>query len=198
MTELCFLAEKYGVDKCPKIHHSYTPKYHEILNPIRNTVTTFIEIGIGNIRLMSPIVGKDYKPGASLRMWKDYFPIANIIGCDILPEVLFSDERITTYLVDQSNENSLNLFGNNIKSADIILDDGSHIKEHMKISFKTLWKYVNVGGLYIIEDIQAHNLNEFENLATSLGFNDAKMIYSYKGTHLWDHFVIFKKEALSS
>lgn len=193
MTELCALAERYGVDKCPKILHSYTPKYHEFLNPIRSNVSKFIEIGIGNFPLMSPLVGKLYKPGASLRMWRDYFPNAKIIGCDILHDVLFIDERITTYCVDQSMENSLIVFGNNIKKADVILDDGSHIKEHMILSFKTLWKYVIDGGLYIIEDIKNNELSEFESLATLLGFNDAKLICSHKGAYYWDSFIIFKK-----
>ena len=199
MTDLCVLAEKYGVDKCPKIFHSYTPKYHEILNPIRNNVTKFVEIGIGNVPLMSLIVGRHYKPGASLRMWRDYFVNASIVGCDILRDVLFCDEeRISTYLVDQSNEKSLTAFGNIIENTDIILDDGSHIKEHMILSFKTLWKHINVGGLYIIEDVKLAELHEFEKLASTFGFNNAQLIYSHKGKNNWDSFVVFKKTASST
>ncbi len=194
MTELCALAEKYNVDKCPKIHHSYTPAYHEILNPIRDDVKTMVEIGIGNVPLMSPIVGESYQPGASLRMWRDYFTNAKIIGCDILPEVLFNENRISTFFVDQSSEHSLNVFAQIFKNADVILDDGSHIEEHMILSFKTLWKYVNPGGLYIIEDIQENALNRFQMLPEKLGITDAKLIYSHNGSHFWDHFVVFKKD----
>ena len=142
---------------------------------------------------MCPIVGSQYKPGASLRMWRDYFENANIIGCDILPNVLFSENRITTYQVDQSNETSLISFANTFKCADIILDDGSHIKEHMELSFNTLWKYINVDGLYIIEDIKLHELADFEQLPAKFGFNNAKLIQSHKGTTNWDSFVVFKK-----
>jgi hypothetical protein len=196
MTELCALAEKYGVDKCPKIFHSYTPVYHEILNPIRDNIKTLVEIGIGNVPLMSPIVGKTYKPGASLRMWRDYLSNAHIIGCDILPEVLFSDEpRISTYYADQSSENSLISFADNFKNADIILDDGSHIEEHMILSFKTLWKTINSDGLYIIEDIKLRSLKRFETLPETLGITDAKLVYSHPGKNDWDSFIVFKKES---
>ena len=81
MTSLCLLAQKYYVDKCPAIYHHYTPKYHKLLKDKK--VTVFLEIGIGNHELMAPIVGDHYIHGASLRMWRDYFPQAEIIGCDI-------------------------------------------------------------------------------------------------------------------
>jgi hypothetical protein len=192
-SDLCILAEKYGVDKCPKILHSYTPEYDKILRPIKDRVKTFVEIGIGNAHLMMPIVGNDYKPGASLRMWRDYFVNANIIGLDILPEVLFTEERITTFLVDQSNESSLKNFGECIKNADIIIDDGSHNEKDMILSFKTLWKYINIGGLYIIEDIKLNSLPIFQKISKVLGFKDAKLIYSHSGRTDWDSFVIFQK-----
>ena len=48
MTKLCKLAYKYGTDKCPQIHHSYTPFYYELLNPKRNEIKKFVELGIGN------------------------------------------------------------------------------------------------------------------------------------------------------
>ncbi len=38
-------------------------------------------------------------------------------------------------------------------SPDIILDDGSHVSDHQKISFETLWPLLKVGGLYVIEDL---------------------------------------------
>jgi hypothetical protein len=194
MSELCALAEKYGVDKCPKIFHTYTPEYHAILHPYRNSFSKFVEIGIGNVPLMRPIVGESYKPGASLRMWRDYFSDCQIIGCDIIPETIFNDEeRINTYIVDQSNEDSLRTFGEQIDLCDVILDDGSHIKSHMILSFKTLWKFVKSGGFYIIEDIKRHDLCEFEQLSTVLGFNDAKLIKTHDGKNDWDSLVIFQK-----
>lgn len=203
-TPLCLLAEKYAVDKCPKINHSYTPKYYELLDPVRDSVKTFLEIGIGNVPLMSPIAGRTYLPGASLRMWRDFFERAGVYGCDILRDVLFSDTRIKTFHTDQSNEESLiDLASQVISDAgsdyiDVILDDGSHIEQHMELSFKTLWQSVRPnGGLYIIEDIRKESIDKFSKLAQSLGFADAECAFVHVGrstsTNQEYGFVAFKK-----
>ena len=86
MTRLCELAEKYGSDKTPSIFHGYTPFYDELLKD--RDVKRVLEIGIGNVACMNHV--KDYKPGASLRMWRDYFP-KNFLRVDNDPGVLFND-----------------------------------------------------------------------------------------------------------
>jgi len=201
MYTLCELGEKYLVDKTPVYGiHSYTPKYHALLNERRNNIGLFLEIGIGNYRLMSRVVkSSDYIPGASLRMWRDYCPKAQIVGCDIDESTLFTDERITTIKTDQSNVDSLNQLIENVKKiqpyADVILDDGSHIEEHMVTSFKTLWKLVKPGGLYIIEDIHISRIDNFANLHKDLGFTNVESVFVHKGTmkHTEDNFVVFVK-----
>jgi hypothetical protein len=196
---LCQLAQKYGVDKCPAILHSYTPHYHALLSPLRNDVKSLLEIGIGNVPLMQGIVGKHYKPGASLRMWRDYFTNAQVIGCDILHSVLFNDEeRISTFYVDQSSRTSLLALADTIRPIseymDIIVDDGSHIEDHMRLSFQTLWKFVKPnGGIYIIEDIRKESIEKFANIAIEMKFTDAELIYKHPGVNSWDGFVAFRK-----
>ena len=191
-TDLCRLAEFYGVDKTPKILHTYTPAYDRILSTIRGSARLVIEIGIGHPALMVPIVGASYKAGASLRMWKAYFPCAQIVGCDIRRDIMFQDERIMCRLLDQSDEASLIGFRNSITtSADLIVDDGSHEREHMVLTFKTLWPLVKVGGYYIIEDVKREDLAYFERLGNA--FIDSVLIYSHKGKNSWDSFVCFLK-----
>lgn len=200
-TPLCVLAEKYLVDKCPLLNHTYTPTYNSFLEPLRNTTNLFLEIGIGNIPLMAPIVGSEYKPGASLRMWRDYFPNATIVGCDIMKSVLFNDEeRIKTFQADQSNEDSLlSLVKNTIEPPnthiDIILDDGSHIAEHQMFSFKTLWKFVRPnGGLYIIEDILKSSVEILKNLPLYMNFTDAEVTHIYNDGKDMHGFIVFRKK----
>jgi glycosyltransferase involved in cell wall biosynthesis len=183
-TPLCKLASRYGSDKCPRIGHTYTPVYHKFLSNIN--VKNFLEIGIGNIPLMSPLVGNTYRPGASLRMWRDYFPEATIYGCDIDSTVLFEEERIKTFWVDQSSEEILQ---KNVpdKQYDIILDDGSHILEHMMTSFKSLWTRVVPGGLYIIEDVSEHMFPILESLAPD------NVHHTHHGKTNGDGIIIFRK-----
>tara|TARA_R110001606_G_scaffold291343_3_gene439222 strand:- start:6228 stop:6800 length:573 start_codon:yes stop_codon:yes gene_type:complete len=189
MTELCKLAEKYGVDKCPKIYHYYTPKYHRLLKD--KTPEKFLEIGIGNHKLMSGIVGEDYKYGASLRMWREYFKDAEIYGCDILEEVIFQDERITTFLTDQSNPNSLLKMMDKIGMVDIILDDGSHQEIHQQISFKVLWYYVKKGGYYIIEDIFKDRLDDMSEMYKI--YDDCEIRHIHQHNKDNQGFIVFKK-----
>ena len=130
-------------------------------------------------------------------MWCDYFPNAQIIGCDILPEVQFKETRIQTFITDQSNVDSLNNLIESLKSfgdyADIILDDGSHIEAHQVISFKTLWKFVKPNGLYIIEDVSLSHIERISKLHEECNFIDAEHLKTYKGRNHWDNFVVFKK-----
>lgn len=199
MTELCAIAEHYLVDKCPKLHHTYTPLYHNILNEFRNNITTVLEIGIGNYPLMSAIVGSEYVPGASLRMWKDYFKYATVYGCDIDKSTFFTEDRIKTLYVDQSNPESLNMMIDQVKtdsgksSIDFIIDDGSHNPDHQKITFEVLWKHLSPGGIYIIEDIQGPWFPLFETIHEYLGFMDAHCIKQYSTGNYWDNFIAFKK-----
>ena len=47
------------------------------------------------------------KPGASLKVWKDYFKNAKIFGADIDKRILFQEERINTYEVNQLDPSSI-------------------------------------------------------------------------------------------
>jgi hypothetical protein len=151
MTRLCQLAEKYGCDKVKSIFHDYTPFYDELLK--YRQVNRILEIGIGTINAMLHL--KNYEPGASLRMWRDYFPSAEIYGLDNDPSVMFNEDRIHTAVCDQSSEDSLRrtavMLGGKF---DFILDDGSHQIAHQALTANTLIpKLLSPTGVYVIEDI---------------------------------------------
>ena len=189
-TKLCRLAFKYGADKCPKIFRSYTPEYDKILGKFK--VNKMLEIGIGNSQLMNTHIPyfqtkREYIPGASLRMWRDYFPNARVYGCDIDPSVIFEDDRIKTFVADQSSPDSLYELMKNIGSVDFIMDDGSHQLEHQITSFKTLWDYVELGGVYIIEDIPTHNIDAIKGLSS----DEVEYVHL---TDRDDNFVMFRKK----
>lgn len=168
-TELCKLFEFYGADKCDNIFHTYSKLYYSIFLPVKEKVLNFLEIGIGTNKLMSPIVGNHYKEGASLRAWRDFFINATIYGIDIEKAVLFEEERIKCYYSDQSNQLILNktvekIFNDNdISCFDVILDDGSHLLDHMICSLNTLSKFLPMHGIYIVEDIQNNDMSKLLN-----------------------------------
>src|SRR5690349_238611 len=68
------LAVEHGTDKWGR--HRYTPHYEFHLSHLRDESFTLLEIGIGGYQ--SKRAG-----GASLRMWKEYFRHAQILGLDI-------------------------------------------------------------------------------------------------------------------
>ena len=197
-TELCTLFEQNLSDKCPQIGHSYSPEYYDLLCKYKNVYENVLEIGIGYTELMRPLCGQEYTVGASLKAWSAFFPNANIIGVDIRKDVLFSEKNISCFFTDQSNEVELEKTVLEIKHQknkmnlefDLILDDGSHVCEHMILSFNVLSKYIKKGGLYIIEDIHNQHLQRFVDLKIE-GFEILKIHRGFNGID--DNFVAYIK-----
>lgn len=140
------IAAKYGSDKCA--WHSYGRIYDQLFTDV--TVRKVLEIGIG----YSGLLGEKYESGASLRMWAEYFPDAEIYGLDIRPDALVNEGRIHSYQCDQGKVESLLAARAAIGTDfDLIVDDGSHVPEHQILSACVLWPCVAPGGRYIIEDV---------------------------------------------
>jgi len=76
--------------------HSYTAAYDGHLGRFRDQPITLLEIGIGGY-------ADPAKGGASLRMWKTYFPQAQIFGLDIEDKSGLAKERITILRGDQGD-----------------------------------------------------------------------------------------------
>lgn len=136
--ELTNLAEKHGTDKLSA--HFYTEVYEYFFYPIKDEARKICEIGIGN--------------GASLRMFRDYFPNAVIYGIDINDAPGLNSDRLKTFVADQANRAQLksfiDIYGGDF---DIILDDGGHTMKQQQVSLGYLFKYVKPGGYYIIEEV---------------------------------------------
>lgn len=137
--ELTNLADKYGTDKGSSGHY-FTEVYEHFFYPIKYETHKICEIGI--------------LEGASLKMFRDYFPNAVIYGIDINDTSWLNSNTIKTFVADQSSEKQLkdfiDTYGYNF---DIILDDGGHTMEQQQVSLGYLFKYLKAGGYYIIEDV---------------------------------------------
>lgn len=160
-TELCKIAYKYGTDKTPLIKHSYTPYYHEWFNTKRNEIKKVLELGIGHFKNMQnqetifdPGLNRIFHRGASLYMWRDFFPYAQIYGADIVTEALIQDERITSFYCDERNKDDLvALIKRTGSDIDIFIDDASHRVDDQIFTAKTVLPMLNKGATYIIEDV---------------------------------------------
>lgn len=99
------LLDHYGSDKGS--YHLYHYLYAYILNDQHN-VDSILEVGLGtnNTDIVSNM-GAGGIPGASLRGFRDFLPNANIYGADIDSRVLFDDDRIQSFHVDQTSRSSL-------------------------------------------------------------------------------------------
>lgn len=154
MTRLHELAEKWHSDKL--YWHSYIPIYEQLLEG--RTIRRMIELGIGHKDLMQPMLpeGIDYIHGSSLYMWHDLWPNAGIFACDLREDTLINDDdkQIWSTVCDQSRYVDLqHLLQWSGGSFDLVIDDGSHIYEHQRFTAAVLLRFVEVGGLYIIEDV---------------------------------------------
>jgi trans-aconitate methyltransferase len=142
MTPLCEIALKYGTDKCG--YHNYTPVYYDLLKDKK--VKRVLEVGIA--------------AGCSLRMWRDFFPGADIFGFDIDPDTFITEERIKCFPCDQNRASSLQTAAMNAGgNFDLIIEDGSHVPIHQIVSAWTLLTFLAPGGIYVIEDVGAYDKN---------------------------------------
>jgi hypothetical protein len=161
-TELCDIMTEKGSDK-GRGHHNYTRVYNYLFNDLKDVEINLLEVGIGSINPKIPAnMGIDGVPGASLKGWKRYFNKASIIGADVDQDILFEEDRIKTYYLDQTSEISVKLFHKEINTKfDIIIDDGYNV---FSANYNMLIYSIDSlkeNGIYIIEDIDNRNINNY-------------------------------------
>ena len=175
------IGKKYSTDK---MDHGFLPFYEKVLNPFRTNARRVLEIGIDK--------------GCSLYMWAEYFPQAIIEGWDLkeFNPGTFGD-GVATFVVNQSNRDSMQSCLTNLgispgRGYDIIIDDGSHRMWDQQITLGFLWKVLNPGGIFIVEDLHTslpHNpcewagggcFNDFSNstLEALKRLRDSHCMYS--------------------
>lgn len=147
--------------------------YHYIYGPIlKNTaqITGVLEIGLGtnNTDVVSNM-GKEGRPGASVRAFRDLLPTAQIYGADIDKRILFEETRIKTYFVDQTKLQSLADLANEInEELDLIIDDGLHSPNANVAVVSFALEKLKPGGWLIIEDIAESACPVWEVVASLL------------------------------
>lgn len=127
------LGLKYQTDKAT--YHNYLDFYESHLGFLTNTAKRILEIGV--------------KDGASIRMWRDWFPENVIIeGWDINESPYIPNTKLK--IVDQTNKEQI--YSNISGIYDLVLDDGLHSQISIELSFAVLFPFCK---FYVIEDLHA-------------------------------------------
>lgn len=126
--------------------HFYTPHYHRHLQHLRSRQFTLLEIGIGGYERR--------RGGASLKMWKRYFPQAQIVGLDLHDKSFVDRKRIVTYQGSQTDKSLLRRIVEEHGAPLVVIDDGSHVPQHIRETFAILFPLLPDGAIYAIEDLQ--------------------------------------------
>ena len=186
------LADKYGTDKGGDVNknvskkkelNNYTPLYQKFFSRDKNNYRLVFELGIGSNNLDTPSnMGSNGKPGASLYMWQEYFPNAEIFGADVDKRILFNENRIKTYFVDQYSTESIKKMWVEIdrNNFDLIIDDGIHDYKGNVNFFENSIQYLKKGGLYIIEDVNNIYVENFRKYFSNLNYDVEIIDYYHK------------------
>jgi len=153
--ELCV---KYGSNKTKEYQQSFAPIYDFLCSKL--SAENVLEVGVGYTKMMQKYITEStiptfkYKAGASLKVWRDYFPNAQVYGLDIDERArVENEERIHFYLIDSTNKEQITELMNKIdKQFDLIVDDGDHSKRGQIATALNLLPYMKKGGMYFIED----------------------------------------------
>ncbi len=195
--DLKILMDNYGSDKGGKNNeHNFAQYYSQIFHNQKDKIENFLEIGLGtNDTNMPSNMGKDGKPLASLRAWRDYFKNANIYGADIDRNILNDENRIKTFYVDQTNPDSIKDLFNQIgnKSFDIILEDGLHEFNANICFFENAINFLKTDGVYIIEDVYYKDQEKFIRYFEKTSYNFSIVDIFHKKNIANNCLVVIKK-----
>lgn len=144
---------KYFLNNSKKTIHKwvhYFDIYERHFERFRGKNPVMVEIGVSE--------------GGSLAMWKDYFGDGSrIVGVDINPECkAHEDNGIDVFIGSQDNPYLIDSIFKKYQNVDIILDDGSHLMQHMIATFSLAYDRISPHGIYIVEDTHTCYWAEYE------------------------------------
>lgn len=148
LQELYFSHKGYSSDKW----NIYLDVYDRVFESFKNYPVRLLEIGVQN--------------GGSLDIWGKFFDQAKIIvGCDINEKcntLEYLHKPIKVIIGDINDLRTLKSIKSESTSYDIIIDDGSHTSSDIVTSFWRLFPLLELGGIYVIEDLHCSYWKEFE------------------------------------
>lgn len=154
------IANDTGTDK-GTVHnsaHAYTLVYEALFESLRDRPINLLEIGLA---IGGPEHGasadRDVTDVPSIRMWREYFPLATIYGADISDFSKFETSWFKFSRVDCGDVSGLDAIAERFRTDgvrfDIIIDDASHASYHQQLTLLKFFDLLKPGGFYVIEDL---------------------------------------------
>jgi cephalosporin hydroxylase len=145
---------KYFLNNGGKVIHKwlhYFDIYERYFNQYVDKPILMIEIGV-------------FK-GGSIDMWKEYFGTKSIIvGIDINPDCKKFERKDDGIFIEIGNQSDVNFLQSVIDkygNPDIVLDDGSHVMNHLIKTFDFLYYKMKESGTYMVEDLHTAYWDEY-------------------------------------
>ncbi len=166
MTDLySFFVQRRSGKPMHKWHH-YFEVYERHFSRLRHTSPTVVEIGV--------------QGGGSLAMWRSYFgDAARIYGIDSTPEAKVNEDVATrVFIGNQGDRQFLRGVAAQIGTADIVIDDGSHVASQQITTFEAFYPLLSETGVYLVEDthtaLWGGGYNDLPNGQTFMTFAAAR------------------------
>jgi 23S rRNA U2552 (ribose-2'-O)-methylase RlmE/FtsJ len=185
----------------------YFPIYERHIERFRNRDVTLLEIGVSH--------------GGSLRMWSRFLgPYAKIVGIDINETCkLAENSEVNVRIGSQADPAFLDSVIAEFGVPDIVIDDGSHMMEHVNATFDHLYHKLPKNSVYLVEDLHTAYWEEYggglrhpgsfieksKHLIDSLNADHARgqlqpdeFTRHTSGMHFYDSVIVFEKQTLAS
>jgi SAM-dependent methyltransferase len=122
---------------------AYLPVYERILAPYRYRPIKLLELGVYH--------------GDSLRMWRDAFPLATVIGVDLVRPTAADGLGPRTHFFEgnQTDGALMRRIRDQLAPAgfDVVIDDASHLARETAASLVCLYgEHLRPDGIYCVED----------------------------------------------
>lgn len=165
------------------VHHCYLPFYEFLFSKFHpRTDLNILEIGV--------------QFGNSIRVWREYFPEALIIGIDSVDNGAESKEGLDSFLLGDAYQGEMLEAACDYGPYHIMIDDAFHAVHHQQWFIMHYSTLLAEDGLMIVEDV--HGLEAIPHLADAVDkdkfyFAGVDLTYLQKNTNDSILFLVWRK-----
>ncbi len=144
------IANQLWIDKGAS-QHNYTRWYNYYFDNKTEEQLNILEIGVAK--------------GRSIYLWNSCFKNSKIYGIEINKRATDKEliKGCKVFIGNQTDEKFLKKVCKSVPDGfDIVIDDGSHVTSDQIKTFGYLFKRLNPGGIYVIEDLQTSYQKKYQ------------------------------------